>query len=59
MRMEELYKEKKKNQSSITRKAYTKGQNKKKLKRIKKMIIVSMSNTQPTYECRITLYKRN
>jgi len=27
--MEELYKEKKKNQSSITRKAYTKGQNKK------------------------------
>jgi hypothetical protein len=28
MRMEQLYKEKK-NQSSITRKAYTKGQNKK------------------------------
>jgi hypothetical protein len=31
MRMEQPYKEKKKNQSSITRKSYTKGQNKKKL----------------------------
>lgn len=59
--MKQYYKEKNKKNITATQsptKQTVKDEQKEKLKRIKKLTQVSMSNTRPTYEGKTTPYKK-